>query len=223
MVHSEQSGRVTLLLKLSMLAGWLCSAIGYFGPWLSHRTASLSLTGVDLAELTKFVPLVLDGSVPVIRQAFYAPALAVSAGIALMVGSRLLCFHWVLRLVLLPLGAFLSLQLLPPAWSRASLEAAEYTFQLVAIACLWALLAGFWVWGRVPTWLTGSGAAALALGAAALAAWQYAILRPAVSDVYHAPIPVGWGLPVCLAGLVTLASASLASALVRSRGNGERR
>ncbi len=219
----ERSRPMAPVLKVSILAGWLCTSVGFFGPWFAHRTAALTLTGVDLAEFSKFLPQVIDGSVQVVRQVFYVPVVAVAAGIALMVGSRELHYRWLVRSLSLLLGFFLGLELLPPAWSLASLAAPEYRLQLIALGCAWALLAGFWLWGRLPVRLTGSGAAALALAAAALAAWQYSVIRPAVPAVYQTRVAVGWGLVVCLVGLAILVCASLASALARPWRDGSQR
>lgn len=194
---------VRLLLPL----GWLLASVGYFGPWITHETAALTLTGVDLGEFVKFLPV--GESVRVVRQLFYLPPLAVVLGIALLVGSRRLGFPWLLRLLMLALAVPVSLQLLPPAWSPASLLTPEFRLQTLTLGVCWLLLAGFWLLGWLPPRLAGILSASLALGAALLAAWQFLTVKPAIDAVYGTPPPVGWGFWVCLVGLIAVAAAGI--------------
>ena len=83
---ARNRGRFTPVRVLLPL-GWVLAAIGYFGSWLSHPTAALTLSGVDMAEFVKFLPEAIDGSLSITRQLFYLPPFAVVAGIALLVGS----------------------------------------------------------------------------------------------------------------------------------------
>ena len=113
----RQLSAVRLLLPL----GWVLTIIGYHGPWIAHQTAALTLSGVDMGEFVKFLPSVLDGSLKVTRQLFYLPPAVVAVGVAILAGSRWLRFPWLLRLPMLAVAVLASLQLLPPAWSPASL------------------------------------------------------------------------------------------------------
>ena len=194
---------VRLLLPL----GWLLATVGYFGPWIAHETAALTLSGVDLGEFVKFLPV--GESVRVVRQLFYLPPLAVVVSIALLIGSRRLGFPWLLRLLLLLLAVPVSQQLLPPAWSPGSLLTAEFRLQTLALAACWLLLAGFWLLGRLPPRLAGVLSAALALAATILPAWQFLTIKPAIDAVYGTPPAAGWGFFVCLAGLVAVAAAGI--------------
>jgi hypothetical protein len=206
-------------VRLLLPVGWVLAAVGYFGPWIAHKTAALTLTGVDLGEFVKFLPL--DASVRVVRQVFYLPPLAVILSIALLVGSRRLGFPWLLRLLMLVLALPVSLQLLPPAWSPASLLTAEFRLQTLALGLCWLLLAGFWLLGRLPPRLAGVLSTGLAPAAALLAAWQFLSVKPAIDAVYGTPPPIGWGFWVCLAGLAVVAAASvvlLLRAQTRSAG-----
>jgi hypothetical protein len=196
-------GRLTLV-RLLLPLGWLLATIGYYGPWVAHRTAALTLCGVDMGEFVKFLPGVVDGSLTVVRQFFYLPPLAVVAGVALLTGSRRLRFSWPVRLLALVLAVPVSLQLLPPAWSPLSLMTAEFRLQTITLGICWLLLAGFWLLGRLPPWLAGSLGALLALAADMLSAWQYLVVKPAIDAVYKRPPAIGWGLFLCLLGLAVM-------------------
>ncbi len=81
------------------MTSWLVASIGFYGPWIAHPTAALTLSGVDMGEFVKFLP-----DLSVIRQLFYLPPLAVATSIALLIGSRRLGYAWLLRVLALFLG-----------------------------------------------------------------------------------------------------------------------
>jgi hypothetical protein len=170
-----------------------------------------------MGEFIKFLPGVLDGTLQVTRQFFYLPPLAVVVGVALLIGSRELRYPLLVRVLALILAVPVSLQLLPPAWSPASLLAPEFRLQTFALIACWLLLAGFWLWGRLPLRLTGTLTAALSLSAAALSAWQHMAVKSAIDDVYGTPPPVGWGFYVCLVGLLVMTAGGLLLARRRPR------
>jgi hypothetical protein len=210
---SPAGGAVRALL----LAGWLCTAAGCYGPWIAHPTAALTLSGVDLAEFVKFLPEVLDGSLTLIRESFYLPVLAVAGGIALLGGSRRTGFPAWARALLLIFVAPVSLQLLPPAWSPASLLSAEFGAQTVSLALVWLVLAAFWTWRRAPAVPAALAAGALAAAAGVLAPWQILGAKPAIDAVYGRAPVIGWGLYLSEAGLGLLLLASLILAVTARR------
>ena len=195
-------------VRVLVSAGWVLASVGYFGPWIAHATAGLTLSGVDMGEFVKFLPGVLDGTLAVTRQLFYLPPFAVAVSIALLVGSPRLAYPWLLRGLALLLAFLVSLQLLPPAWSPASLMMAEFRLQTISLGISWLLLAGFWLWGRLPSWLTGSLSAGVAIAAIGLSAWQFSVVKADIDKVYGVAPPIGWGFPVCLLGLAALATGS---------------
>ena len=203
--------------------GWCLAAVGFLGPWVSHPTAALALTGVDMAEFAKFLPGVLDGSLKLTRQWFYLPPFAITVSIALLIGSHSLHYSKLLRALGLLLAIPVSLQLLPPAWSPSSLMTAEFRAQTIALGISWLLLASFWLGRRLPAWLLGSLGAALSVIALVLPMWQFLIAKPAIDEVYGAPQGAGWGLLLCLTGLASTAAASALLALTtRSRTEAQR-
>jgi hypothetical protein len=175
-----------------------------------------------MGEFVKFLPGVLDGTLVVIRQLFYLPPFAIAVSIALLIGSPQLGYPWLLRALALILAAMVSLQLLPPAWSPTSLMMAEFRLQAIALGICWLLLASFWLWGRLPAWLTGSLSAGLAMAAIGLSAWQFSVVKGAVDSVYGIAPPIGWGVPSCMVGLATLATGGILFVLrtrLRRRGS----
>jgi len=208
-----------VLVRLLLPVGWLLAAVGYYGPWISHPAAALTLSGVDLGEFVKFLPGVLDGSLKVARQSFYLPALAVVGSIALLIGARRLRYPWLLRLLVLGLAVPVSVQLLPPAWSPTTLMSAEFRVQTIALGICWLLLGGFWLLGRLPPWLSGSVSAVLSVAAMGFSAWQFWAVKPEIDAVYGSPPPVGWGFYLCMTGLAVLTAGSVILVL-RTRSQG---
>jgi hypothetical protein len=219
---ARPTGRLAVA-RLLLPLGWALAAIGYYGPWIHHATAALTLSGSDMAEFVKFLPGVLAGTLDVVRQTFYLPPLAVVSSVAWLVASRRLAYAWPLRLVSLVLSVPLSLQLLPPAWSPASLASPEFRLQAVTLAVCWLLLATSWLLGRSPVGLAGLFAACLSIAGCVLPAWQFALAKPAIDAVYGtAPAP-GWGLFLCLGGLAIVGTSGLMLALPARQGSWTRR
>jgi hypothetical protein len=67
--------------------------VGYFSPWVPHRTAGLALTGFEIGEWIKFAPEVLSGSSPLRRVDFYWPPAVAAMGLALLAGNSR-PWHW---------------------------------------------------------------------------------------------------------------------------------
>lgn len=202
--RTAHTGSRLAVVRLLLPLGWALAAIGYYGPWIDHTTAALTLCGGDLGEFVKFLPAVLDGTLEIVRQLFYLPPLAVVAGVAFLIASERLAYPWPLRLLALVLCLPLSLQLLPPAWSPASLVTAEFRLQALALGLCWLLLAASWLLGRLPTWFSGPLTAVLALAAGLFPIWQLLLVKPAIDAVYGTAPSLGWGFFLCLAGLVIM-------------------
>jgi hypothetical protein len=217
--RTARAGRRLTPVRLLLPLGWLLAAVGYYGPWISHPAAALTLSGVDLAEFVKFLPGVVNGSLRVARQSFYLPPISVVASVALLIGARRLRYPWPLRLLVLGLAVPVSMQLLPPAWSPSSLMSAEFRLQTIALGICWLLLGGFWLLGRLPPWLSGSVSAVLSVAAMGFSAWQFWAVKPGIDAVYGSPPSVGWGFYLCMAGLATLVT-GCAILILRTRTQG---
>jgi hypothetical protein len=201
----------------ALLVGWVLIILGALGEWVGHGSAALSLSGPDLSELVKFLPAMRDGSLHVHRLVFYAPAVAAALGVSLLSRSPLRFPVWARSLGLL-LGMLLTLQLLPPAWSPASLQTDEFRVQTTILLLCWFLLACSWLVGRAPLPLTGSLAGLLALVAGALSVWQTRLIMPHLATIYGAPIALGWGFWAAGLGLAATFLASTAIACSAARG-----
>jgi hypothetical protein len=200
-----------------LLLAWLVASLGYFGPWIAHRTAALTLGGTDMGEFVKFLPGALSGTLTFHRQLFYAPPFALVVSVALLAGSARLGYARPARLLMVALAVLVSLQLLPPAWSAASLGAPEFRLQVVGLLSCWILLAATGLLARVPFQLSAALVAVLALSAAALSAWQFSLVKPSIDQVYGQPQVIGWGFFVCVAGLAATAVLVMALALAVKR------
>jgi hypothetical protein len=216
--RGRRTGTWLPVLRLVFPLGWLLAAAGYFGPWVAHPTAALSLSGVDMGEFVKFLPPVQAGSLPIVRQLFYLAPVAVVVSVAFLALSRALRYPWPLSWLFLAGAVPLSVQLLPPAWSPAALLTPEFRLQTAALAGCWLLLAIAWLLGRLPVWVGGSLSAVLALAAAFLPTWQFELVKPAIDTVYRQPPAVGWGFFLGLAGFAILVAAGTALVLWAPRG-----
>jgi len=201
------------IARLLLPVGWVLATIGYYGPWIAHRTAALTLTGSDMGEFVKFLPGVLDGSLQTTRQLFYLPPVAVVLSVALLVGNRILGYSPLLSVAAIALAVVVSVQLLPPAWSPASLVTSEFRLQLITLGICWLALVSFWLLGRLPVRLTALACCGLAAAAGVLSAWQLLSVKPAISTTYGIAPAVGWGYWSCLAGLAMVTAGAVALAL----------
>jgi hypothetical protein len=217
-------------LRLLLPLGWVSATIGYYGPWIAHPTAALTLSGADMGEFVKFLPDVLDGSLKMMRQLFYLPPFVVAVSVALLIGSRWLRYPWPLRVLASLLAVPVSLQLLPPAWSPSSLMTPEFRLQTMAVGICWLLLgtsgllslrsgqalslSSGQALGRLPAWLLGLLSAILPLAATVMPAWQFFAIKPAIDTTYGVAPAIGWGFPACLAGLMVMTVSSIMFALL---------
>jgi hypothetical protein len=183
-----------------LLLGLALAVVGYFGPWIDHQTAALTVTGFELSWFAKFFPEVDGGVVPVRREQFYVPLVAATLLSGLWInrsGRRPVLFRILLTgLIALPL-----LLALPP---YDFFFAPEYRRQLLLVAAGVVLvpltLLARWLPRRVWSGLF----ALLALSGGSLALVQFVRLRPLVVTLYGGPVGLGWGTIVCCAGFALL-------------------
>jgi len=192
--------------------GLLLIVAGYFGPWVPHKTAALTVTGFELAEFAKFFPQVQGGTVSVTRELFYLPLVTLSILLALLAGrstARLVRLIVPLFAAALLVGALLPYSVVNDVRQALAVHSSfpldpQYTGQLVLVVAgtVFTLLAP--LVRRFPRRLQGVLIALLALAGAVPALWQFVLLRPLVVALYSGneggPLGLGWGLVTCVAG-----------------------
>ncbi len=213
-----RSRQIQLARWLLPLSGLLALA-GYFGPWLPHRAAGLVVTGLDLGEVVKFLPPVQSGQIPVWREGFYLPLVAVSLAFSLHAWRRELGYPWPLRVALLGLAAVAALNLLPPAWTPQRLLTPEFRLQTGALVVCLALAGTSPLLALLPRWLPALMTLAVALPALGIP-WQgFLRVLPVLGQLYNRPLAPGWGLWITELGLLGLAlSAGLLAWSARASG-----
>lgn len=181
------------------LAGIVLVMTGYLGPWVAHKTAALTVTGIELAEFAKFFPQVQGGTATVTRWLLLTPVAASAIMFGLVVSK--LTTSLTARLAGTGLAVLLALTALPP---YGFYLAPEYRGQLILALGGAALALLTWLSPRLPRRIGGGLIALLAVAGAAPAFYQFSILRPLFTWLYDAPASLGWGAIVCAAGFVLL-------------------
>ncbi|HID62024.1 MAG TPA: hypothetical protein EYP49_04700 [Anaerolineae bacterium] len=190
--------------QIVLILGLVLAIVGYFGPWVDHKTAALVLTGQDMGEFVKFLPEVRAGTVPMIREFFYLPPFAAALCLILLMASKRLVYPLVVRAIMLLTVLGLAWAMLPPVWTPQLLITAEFRKQTVAIAFCLLLLIVHSVLRRLPSRLTVVTMMVLALLGAGAPLWQFFAAREAVNRAYGWPVQVGWGLWVTVLGFLII-------------------
>ncbi|MEE9615613.1 MAG: hypothetical protein V3T90_01230 [Anaerolineae bacterium] len=194
--------------------GLALALVGYFGPWVPHESAALTVTGFELAHLTR-----LQGS-----PASITPALFLTPLVAAAILLGLLANQPTNQLTNQPTNkqtnklltlaaALLALAVLPP---YQFILDAQYRGQLALAAggLLLVLLTPLARWLPRRAWTVL--VALVALAGAIPALWQFALLRPLVVALYDRPLGLGWGLVTCTAGFALLLISSIQQLAVSS-------
>jgi hypothetical protein len=178
------------------LVGLVLVVVGYFGPWIPHKAVALTVTGFELAEITK--------TMPVTNELFLIPPVAAAILIGLSVhraAGRLST-----RLIGTAFAALLALSALPP---YEYIHDPQYHAQLILAAGGVLLVLLTFLTRRLARRAQGVLVVTLALAGAVPALWQFVLLRPLVVALYNAPLNLGWGLIICAAGFVLLLLSSV--------------
>jgi hypothetical protein len=173
------------------LVGLLLVVVGYFGPWIPHKAVALTVTGFELAEFTK--------TIPVTNELFLTPLVAAAILIGLSVHEA--AGRLSIRLIGTAFAALLALSTLPP---YEYIRDPQYRVQLILAAGGLLLVLLTFLTRRLARRAQGVLVAALALAGVVPALWQFVLLCPLVVALYNAPIGLGWGLVVCTAGFVLI-------------------
>ncbi len=181
------------------MLGLFLAVAGYFGPWVPHKTAALTVTGSELSWLVKFFPQVWDGTLTVRRELFATPLIAAAVLLALWVRS--LSVRPLVRLGGIGVALLIVLAALPLYDPPLSPEYRS-TLVLMAIGAALVLLTLLAHW--LPRRVVGVLLALLAIAGVVPALWQFIRVRPLVAALYGQPVGLGWGLILCVVGFALL-------------------
>jgi len=198
--------------KALYVLGLMSVVVGYLGPWVPHKTAALTVTGLELAEFAKFFPQVQGGGIAIARELFYLPLITGFVLVALFAGRSTV--RWVRLAVPLLLAGVLLVALLPYSIVNGLRQALavrssvvldpQYVGQLRLVVAGAALILLTPLARRLSSRPQGGLVALLALGGAVPALWQFAHLHPLIAALYARPLGLGWGLIACAAGFALL-------------------
>lgn len=173
--------------------------VGFFGPWVAHKTAALTVTGYELSEFAKFFPQVQSGAVPVRRGLFVTPLLASSISLGLIINRSSGGLGW--RVAATALLAGIAGSVLPPF---QAISAQGYRLQLALMAAGATLTVASLLTSRLSERTRGALLAGLAVIGSAPALWEGMLLYPLVSNLYGVTIRPGWGVLTHTAGALML-------------------
>jgi len=181
--------------------GILLALIGYWGPWVSHKTAALVLSGLDMSEYVKFLPEVREGSMVVLRELFYLPPLAAALCLALLAGWLWPRYPVIVRVLMLSLAVGLCLVVLPPyPFVLHALTSVEFRGQFIMSGLCLLGVAAAPLYRRLNDRGTRLLLMILAFLGALPATAQFCAIRPALEQAYGWPLQIGWGLWVMIVG-----------------------
>jgi hypothetical protein len=196
--------------KTWFLIGIALVLVGYWGPWVNHKTAALVLSGLDMAEFVKFLPGVRAGTEFMIRELFYLPLLAAALCLALIGSNRPWRYPLWARGIMLIIAIALAIIVLPPyPFILQALGSDEFRRQFLAGAGCLALIVASLFHRRLPGVIVAGLLIVISLAGAILPLWQFFSVRSALDGVYGQPIHIGWGLWLTAAGFLVVAGAEL--------------
>jgi hypothetical protein len=182
----------------------LTTLTGYFGPWVDHRVAGLVITGLDLGEYVKFLPVVRAGAVTLWRPGFYLPLVAISAAASCAAFRAELAYRWWLRVALLLMATVAALNLMPPAWTPARLLEAEFSVQTFFMVLLLLAMACAPLLALIPLRFVASLVSGLVVAGILAPIHGFFQVLPTISALYNQPITPGWGLWLTILGLALI-------------------
>jgi len=188
--------------------GIILALVGYWGPWVNHKTAALVLSGLDMAEFVKFLPGVRAGTEFMIRELFYLPPLAAALCLALMGSNQHLRYPLWARAIMVMAAVALATIVLPPyPFILQALSSDEFRRQFLAAAGCLAITVGFLLYRCLPRAVMAALLIVVSLAGAIPPVWQFFSIRSALDRVYGQPIHVGWGLWLMVAGFLVVTGA----------------
>jgi hypothetical protein len=184
--------------------GVCLAVVGYFGPWIPHKTAALTVTGSELSWFAK--PFA-----QVTRELFVLPLIAAAVLLGLIAQRFVTRFLARLGAVVL---SFLVILASTPVYD--SILTPEYRGQLILMAVGGGLVVLTLFTSWLPCRVWGGLIALLALVGILPTLWQFAAFHPRVAALYDSVLGVGWGLVACVMGFVLLLACGTLAVVVSS-------
>jgi hypothetical protein len=178
--------------------------VGYFGPWIPHKTAALTVTGSELSWFAKSFARVT-------RELFVLPLIA--AGVVLSLTAQRHVTRPLARLGAVALGVLVILASTP---IYDSILSPEYRGQLILMMVGGVLVFLTLFALRLPRRVWGVLIVLLALVGILPALWQFAAFHPRVAALYDDALGLGWGLIACVAGFALILARGILAVVVPS-------
>lgn len=197
----------TWIEHLLLVATGVAWTVAVWGAWIPHPAVALRVPGVDMAEVVKFLPGVRAGQVHIWREGFLLPQVTLSAFLSLHAWQRRWAFPTWLRVLIQVAAAAVALSMLPPAWSPASLRAAEWQLQVRLIVLCLALAVLSPLARLLPPWLADGLLAALGMASTLVVVSNLTRVWPEFERVYNMSLSYGvglWALGAGTTGLLVL-------------------
>lgn len=178
--------------------------VGYFGPWIPHKTAALTVPGSELAWFAK-------SFAQVTRELFVLPLIA--AGVILGLAAQRLVIRPPARLGMVALGILVILASTPV---YDSILSPDYRGQLALMMVGGVMVVLTLFTPRLSHRVLGGLIVLLVLVGILPTLWQFAAFHPRVAALYDDGLGVGWGLVVCVIGFVLLLMRGILAVVVAS-------
>lgn len=216
MAH-RRFGRIRVKSRLARVArvvGFVLALASYWAPWVAHKDAGLAIAEVDLAEFPKFMPQVRAHELFVWRESFYMALFALSIGLVVWAAIgpsprsqegraklRVRALRWLMW------SLALLLPLTPSIFNV--FESGEFRTQLMLVVIIALLMLLTPLLRRAPRWIIHAVLIVVFLFGALIPTIQLLYLKPALDDIYHQPVAIGWGVWAGLLGFGLLAVSQL--------------
>lgn len=204
--------------NILLLAAWTLALMGYFGPWIGHRSAALAWNAYDLFDILRFLPEIESFAIEVNLQSLRLPLVGLGVVLPLLAGESRAAWRWAAALV----GAALAIGTLPPypqildAWRTPGWRVPFWWGIGGIVGTLLAAGLGPYLAG-LRHWLVIAGTALTGIPAI----MTFRRLIPPLRSLYDAPLQPGWGFWSWGMGSLLLIVIALMQALIFSQSEGE--